>query len=36
MCPTQWKVTPLEALKWIQEKMIPYYPLEEFAIPKAK
>jgi 2-oxoglutarate ferredoxin oxidoreductase subunit beta len=31
MCPTQWKVTPLEALKWIQEKMIPFYPLGEFA-----
>lgn len=31
MCPTQWKVSPLEALKWIEEKMIPYYPLREFA-----
>jgi pyruvate/2-oxoacid:ferredoxin oxidoreductase beta subunit len=34
MCPTQWKVTPLQALEWIEEKMIPYYPLGEFAIPK--
>ncbi|MBI5969045.1 MAG: 2-oxoglutarate oxidoreductase, partial [Deltaproteobacteria bacterium] len=34
MCPTQWKVTPVEALKWIEEKMIPYYPLGEFASPK--
>jgi 2-oxoglutarate ferredoxin oxidoreductase subunit beta len=36
MCPTQWKVTPLQALKWIEEKMIPYYPLGEFATPKGK
>lgn len=34
MCPTQWKVTPLQALKWIEEKMIPYYPLGEFATPR--
>jgi 2-oxoglutarate ferredoxin oxidoreductase subunit beta len=31
MCPTQWKVSPTGALKWIEEKMIPYYPLGEFA-----
>jgi 2-oxoglutarate ferredoxin oxidoreductase subunit beta len=30
MCPTQWKVSPVEALKWVQEKMIPYYPLGEY------
>ncbi len=27
MCPTQWKVSPVGALKWVEEKMIPYYPL---------
>ena len=26
-CPTNWGVTPLEALDQIEEKMIPYYPL---------
>ncbi|MBR0445538.1 MAG: 2-oxoglutarate oxidoreductase [Clostridia bacterium] len=26
-CPTNWGVTPLEAMKWIDEKMIPQYPL---------
>ena len=26
-CPTNWGVTPLEAMKWIEEKMIPQYPL---------
>ena len=29
-CPTGWKVTPVEAQKWIKEKMIPYYPLKVF------
>lgn len=26
-CPTNWGLTPLEALNWLQENMIPYYPL---------
>lgn len=26
-CPSGWKVEPREALKWIEEKMIPYFPL---------
>ena len=26
-CPTNWGMTPDDALKWIDEKMIPYYPL---------
>ena len=26
-CPTNWGMTPQNALKWIDEKMIPYYPL---------
>ena len=26
-CPTNWGVTPLEAMKWIDEKMLPQYPL---------
>lgn len=26
-CPTNWGLTPLEALKWLEENMIPYYPL---------
>ncbi len=30
MCPTQWKVNPVQALKWVEEKMIPYYPLGEY------
>lgn len=26
-CPTNWGMTPLNALKWLEENMIPYYPL---------
>jgi len=26
-CPTNWGMTPEKALKWIDEAMIPYYPL---------
>ena len=26
-CPTNWGLTPKDALKWVDEKMIPYYPL---------
>ena len=26
-CPTNWGLTPQEALKWLEENMIPYYPL---------
>jgi len=26
-CPTNWGMTPENALKWVDEKMIPYYPL---------
>lgn len=26
-CPTNLKLSPVEALKWLEEKMIPYYPL---------
>ena len=33
-CPTDWGMTPIEAAKWVEEKMIPYYPLGEFKIPK--
>lgn len=26
-CPTNWGLTPVEALNWLKENMIPYYPL---------
>ena len=26
-CPTNWGLTPVESLKWLQDNMVPYYPL---------
>lgn len=26
-CPTNWGMTPVEATKWLEDEMIPYYPL---------
>lgn len=31
-CSINWGMTPLEAMKWLQDNMIPYYPLGEFKI----
>jgi len=29
-CPTNWGMTPFDATKWLQEHMVPYYPLQNF------
>ncbi|MDO5712865.1 MAG: thiamine pyrophosphate-dependent enzyme [Tissierellia bacterium] len=29
-CPTNWGLPPVEALGWLEENMIPYYPLGNF------
>jgi 2-oxoglutarate ferredoxin oxidoreductase subunit beta len=29
-CPTNWGINPVDAMKWVQDKMIPYYPLGNF------
>lgn len=26
-CPTNWGMAPTDALKWLEDNMIPYYPL---------
>ncbi len=26
-CPTNWGLSPVEALKWLEDNMMPYYPL---------
>jgi 2-oxoglutarate ferredoxin oxidoreductase subunit beta len=33
-CPTNWGMTPVDALKWAEEKMLPYYELGEFKTPE--
>jgi 2-oxoglutarate ferredoxin oxidoreductase subunit beta len=32
-CPSNWKMTPLQSNKWLEENMIPYYPLGELKKP---
>ncbi|MCJ7821823.1 MAG: 2-oxoglutarate oxidoreductase, partial [Armatimonadetes bacterium] len=29
-CPTRWGRPPQEAMAWLDENMVAYYPLEEF------
>ncbi|MBC7087096.1 MAG: 2-oxoglutarate oxidoreductase [Tissierellales bacterium] len=33
-CPTNWGLTPPEALKWLQKNLMPYYPLGNFRRPE--
>lgn len=33
-CPTNWGLTAVEALGWLKENMIPYYPLGNFRKPE--
>jgi 2-oxoglutarate ferredoxin oxidoreductase subunit beta len=35
-CPTNWGLSPLEALDWLESDMIPYYPLGEFKVKEDK
>ncbi len=32
-CPTNWGIPPVEALRWLEQNMIPYYPLGNFRKP---
>jgi 2-oxoglutarate ferredoxin oxidoreductase subunit beta len=35
ICPTNWHLTPPEASKWLEEKMIPYYPIGDYKVHSA-
>lgn len=35
-CPTNWGLSPVEAMKWLEENMIPYYPLGVYKDKEAK
>ena len=39
-CPTNWGMTPEKALTWLEENMLPYYPLgvykDKYADEKAE
>ncbi len=34
-CPTNWGLTPPEALKWVEDNMVPYYPLGDYKVADA-
>jgi 2-oxoglutarate/2-oxoacid ferredoxin oxidoreductase subunit beta len=31
-CPSNWNLTPVESLKWLEEHMLPYYPLGDYKV----
>jgi len=31
-CPTNWGITPLDSLKWLEEHMLPVFPLGDYKI----
>jgi len=33
-CPSNWKMTPLQSNKFVEEQMIPYYPLGDIKTPE--
>jgi 2-oxoglutarate ferredoxin oxidoreductase subunit beta len=32
-CPTNWGIPPAESLGWLEQNMLPYYPLGVFKTP---
>ncbi len=34
-CPTNWDMTPIDALKWIETAMLPVYPVGDFKVADA-
>ena len=33
-CPTNWGMTPIDSLKWAEEKMLPYFELGDYKVPE--
>ncbi len=31
-CPTNWGMSPPDALRWVEENMVPYYPLGDYKV----
>lgn len=32
-CPSNWKMTPAQSNEWLEEHMLPYYPLGDLKVP---
>lgn len=35
ICPTNWGMTPVESMKWLEDRMIPYYPIGDYKVHPA-
>jgi 2-oxoglutarate ferredoxin oxidoreductase subunit beta len=35
ICPTNWGMSPLDSLDWLEEHMIPFFPLNDFKVHPA-
>jgi 2-oxoglutarate ferredoxin oxidoreductase subunit beta len=35
ICPTNWGMTPQQSLTWLEEKMLPYYPVGDYKVSPA-
>ncbi len=35
ICPTNWGMTPVQSLKWVEDRMMPFYPLGDFKVSSA-
>ena len=35
ICPTNWGMTPKTSIQWLEDKMIPYYPLGDYKVHPA-
>jgi 2-oxoglutarate ferredoxin oxidoreductase subunit beta len=33
-CPTNWGMTPVDALKWAEDTLLPYYELGDYKVPE--
>ena len=33
-CPTNWGLSPVKSMEWVEDQMIPYYPLGNLRIPE--
>jgi 2-oxoglutarate ferredoxin oxidoreductase subunit beta len=35
ICPTNWGLSPLESVAWLEQHMLPFYPLSDFKVHPA-
>jgi 2-oxoglutarate ferredoxin oxidoreductase subunit beta len=35
VCPTNWGMTPPQSLNWLEERMLPFFPLGDYKVSPA-